>query len=220
MLVGIDEADQHGVDHHVVGRALVGQHLGERHPGRPSNRRRRTAPARRLGTDIEHVDDTAPAPLLHLRPNQSDESDRRKQLLVEILLQDLIGELLERSGAGSAGVVDDDIDLAERLRRLAVCPLDLARKRDVGLDADDLSAGLRCDRLDCPVERFAPARHDGNVGAGGGKAGGHRKPDAFASPGNHGCPPAEADLHRFPSTSSDRKAHCRPESVGARNRSR
>ena len=59
MLVGLDEANQQGVDQHVVRRAFVRDHLGQRHAGGARDRGRRAACARRLGADVEHVDDAA-----------------------------------------------------------------------------------------------------------------------------------------------------------------
>ena len=52
-------------------------------------------------------------------------------------MQDFVGHLLERHGARGAGVVDDDVDLAERLHHLVVGALDVGGDADVGLHADD-----------------------------------------------------------------------------------
>jgi len=48
-----------------------------------------------LGADVEHIDDAAPTPLLHLRPDQAREPDRGEQLLVQVLAPDLVGDRLE-----------------------------------------------------------------------------------------------------------------------------
>ncbi len=120
---------------------------------------------------------------------------RGEQLLVEVVLQDLVGQLLERAGRGGAGVVDDDVDLAERLHRLVVDALDVGGLGDVALHADDPAARLGADRLDRLVERLAAARHDRDVGAGGGEAGGDRKADALAAAGDDGRAAGKTDFH-------------------------
>src|SRR5918911_603707 len=73
----------------------------------------RAARPRRLGADVQDVDDAAPAPLLHLRPDQARESDGGEELQIEVLAPDLVRDLLEGQRSGRAGVVDQDIDLAE-----------------------------------------------------------------------------------------------------------
>ena len=144
--------------------------------------------ARRLGADVEHVDDAAPAPLLHLRRDQADQADRGEQLVLEILLHDLVGQLLERAVARGAGVVDDDVDLAERLHHLVVGALDVGRGADVGLHADHLLPfALRLDGVDRLVERLAGARQDGDVGAGCGEPRRDREADALAAAGDDGA---------------------------------
>src|SRR4030088_2984729 len=77
-------------------------------------------PARPLGADIEDIDDAPPAPLFHLRPDEPRQPDRREQFLVEVVLQEFVGQLLERAGGGGAGIVHDDVDLAQRLHRFVV----------------------------------------------------------------------------------------------------
>ena len=52
-------------------------------------------------------------------------------------LQHFVGELLERTGARRAGVVDEDVDLAERPHRLVIAALEVGGDPDVGLHAGD-----------------------------------------------------------------------------------
>ncbi len=91
--------------------------------------------ARRLGADVEHVDDAAPLAFLHLRPNQPRQPYGRKQFLIEIGLQDFVGEIFERAGARRAGIVDDNVDLAERLHRLVIDALHVVGDTDIALRA-------------------------------------------------------------------------------------
>ena len=185
MLVGLDETDEQRIDQHVVRRAFVRQHLGERHAGGAGNRRRGACAARRLGADIEDIDDLPPAPFLHLRPNEPRQPDRRKQLLVEVVLQEFIRQLLERAGGGGAGIVHDDVDLAQRLHRFVVGTPDVGGDRDIALDADDASAA-RTDRLDGRIEGLAPAGDNGDIGTRGRKSRRDGKADALACAGDHG----------------------------------
>jgi hypothetical protein len=186
VLVALDQADQHGVDQDIVRRALAGQHLGEREPGGTRDRGRRAAAARRLGADVEHVDDAAPAPLLHLRPGEPSEPDRTEQLEIEILLHHLVGQRLERRRVRGAGIVDHDVDLAERLHRLVIGALDVGCIRHVCRDAGDLDLRLAAHGGDRGIERLAAACHHGDVGAGGGELHRHGEADALAAAGDDG----------------------------------
>ena len=195
MLIGLDQTDQHGVDQHVVRRELVRERLGHRHAGGARHRGRHAVAARRLGADVEHVDDAAPAPLLHLRRDQTNHADRREQLLLKVVMQDLVGELLERRGARGAGVVDQDVDLAEAFHRLVIGARDIGRDPDVRDHADDLAVGLLLEGGDRLLERSLAARDDGNIGAGGGKALRHRKADTLAAAGDDGGTARKTDFH-------------------------
>ena len=139
MLVALDEADQQRVDQHVVGPPSPASALVSAMPAARETEVGMLAGTRRLGADVEHVDDAAPAPLLHLRPHQADQADRGEQLLVKILLQDLVGERLELAVARGAGIVDDDVDLAERAHGLVVDALHVGRVPDVALHRGDAS---------------------------------------------------------------------------------
>src|SRR3954467_8925503 len=199
MLVGLDEADQQRIDQHVVRRAFAREHLGQRQPGGARDRGRSAACARRLGADIERVDDPAPAPLLHLRPYQPRQPDGGEQLLVEVVAPDLVGDVLERAGARGPGIVHDDVDLAERRHRFVVGALDVGGDADVPRNGGDLSLRARADGLDRLVERATPARDDRDVRARGREPRGDRKADALAAAGDHGRAAGETDFHFLPS---------------------
>ena len=194
MLIGLDEANQHRIDQYVMRRAFVREHLGQRHAGSAGDRSRRASAARRLGADVEHIDDAAPAALLHLRPRQPRQPDGGEQLLVQVVLQEFVGQLFKRAGGRRAGIVHDDVDLAERLHYFVVGTLDVSGERHVALDADDTPA-VRPDGLDRIVERFASARDNGDIGARGCKSRGNGEPDPFASAGDHRRAAGETDVH-------------------------
>jgi hypothetical protein len=151
--------------------------------------------ARRLGADIERVDHPAPAPLLHLRPHQSRQPDGGEQLLVEVVAPHLVGDLLERPGTRGAGVVHDDVDLAQRRHGFVVGALDVGGDADVTCNRGHASLRARADALGGLVERAAPAGDDGDIGARGREPLGDRKPDALAAAGDHGRAAGETDFH-------------------------
>jgi len=90
-----------------------------------------------LGANGQHVDDPAPLARFHLRPHQPGHAHGREQFLVEIGLQDFIGEIFERACARGTGIVNQNVDLAERLHRLVIGALDVARDADIALDWRD-----------------------------------------------------------------------------------
>src|SRR5215467_8872216 len=99
--------------------------------------------------------------------------------------------------ARRAGIVHEDVDLAERLHYFVVGTLDIGGARHVALDADHPPA-IRPDGLDRMIERFAPARDNGNLGARGCKPLRDGEPDALASAGDHRGPAGETDVHSYP----------------------
>src|SRR5262245_9817520 len=195
VLVGFDQADQQRVDQHVVGRALVGEHLGQRHAGGARHRGGRAARSRRLGPDVEHVDDPPPAAVLHLRPDQPRQPDRGEQFLIEVLPPDLLGDLLERAGARFAGIVHHDVDLAQRRHGFVVGAADIGRDRHVALHRNDAPARRARDARRRLIEGLAPARHDGDVGAFRREPRRHAEADALAAAGDHGGAPGKIDIH-------------------------
>ena len=58
-------------------------------------------------------------------PGEPRQPDGGEHFLIDILTPDLVGDLLERAVARGAGIVDDDVDLAEGLCGLVVDTLDV-----------------------------------------------------------------------------------------------
>ena len=95
-----------------------------------------------------------------------------------------LGDLLDGLRAGGAGVVDKDVDRAELLLDLSDETLDVARRGDVGLDAD--AAALELHDL-----RFHGARLgrtvqvvNGDIDSGAGQRNRDRASDAAAGAGD------------------------------------
>ena len=147
-----------------------------------------------LARGIEHVDDAAPFALFHARPHQPAEADRGKQFEVEILLPHLVGHRFERHRARRAGIVDENVDLAE-------IPDDLLKGRGnirrLG-DVADIVANRKAilgQRIARRRQVFGAARHDRDPGAGFGKSPRHREPDTLAAAGNDGDAIIHGDIH-------------------------
>ena len=115
-------------------------------------------------------------------PHEAREPDRGEELEVEVRLPDLVGDSLEGEGLRLAGVVHQDVDLADRLHHLRVGALQVGGRGDVAGHGADLA---RADRIDLRAglfERTRAPREDRDVGAGLriGKRGGQPKPLAAA----------------------------------------
>ena len=127
--------------------------------------------------------------------DQPRQPDRGEQLLIEVVLQEFVGQLLEWPGCRRAGIVHDDVDLAERLHGVVVSPANIGGNSDVADDGVNTSSVARADGFGGGGEGFAPAGDDGDVGARGREPGRNRKPYPLAAAGNDGRPAGETDVH-------------------------
>jgi len=191
-LVALDVADQQGIDQHVVRRALARQHLGEGHAGGPRHRRRRAAGLRGLCTGIEDIDDAAPASRLHARKSLAAEPDRGQQLQVDVMLPDLVGDLDEGPTLRCAGVVDEHVDVAERLVRCLECGAAAGGRANVGSNGDDLGIGLAGDLCLGLVQALLLARDDRHVGTRLGEVARDGQADALAATRDERIAPVHA----------------------------
>src|SRR5215472_7916948 len=196
-LIALDEADQQRVDKNSVRCPLARQYLGQRHAGRAGHRSRRAGWARRLGADVEYVDDAAPFALFHLRPGEPDQPNGGEKLEVEVLLPLRIGDGLEGMGVGGAGVVHQDIDVAQSLRHKSKSCRNVCRVPHVAGDRQHLLPRPGPNRGHGVVQGTLPARHDRDVGAGRRKGAGNRKAQTLASAGNEGFPACQLYVHCF-----------------------
>jgi hypothetical protein len=193
-LIAFDEAHEHRIDQDAVRRAFARQSLGQRHAGRARHRGGCAGGPRRLGTDIEHIDDAPPSTLFHSRPRQPDQADRGEQLKIDILLPLRVGDAFEGVGVRGPGIVHQDVDAAEGVRHPRKGGLDIVSAPHVASDGEDL-ARPRPDRGGGLVQRSLPARQDRDIGAGLRKLPGNRSADAQAAAGDERCPAFECDLH-------------------------
>ncbi len=130
-----------------------------------------------------------------MRPGEPDQPDGSEELEVDVLLPLGIGDGLERMGVGSAGIVHQDVDMAERLRDPGKSCRDVLGAPHVAGDREDLLPRPRPDRCDGLFQRALPSRHDGDIGAGLRKGVGNRQTEAFAATGDKGFPPRKLDVH-------------------------
>ncbi len=176
-------------------RPLLRQHLGECHLRGAADRGRRAVGAGRLGADVEDADDPAPFALLHLRHQDAAEADLREQFQIEIGLPLLVGDGLRRPARRLAGVVDEDIDLAEFRIDLLAGRLDRRRLRDVAADRGDLA--LR-DLLDLALgvgECRRVARQNGHIRSRGGEFLGDREAEPLAAAGDDRASTVQSNFH-------------------------
>ncbi len=123
----------------------------------------------------------------------------REQLEVEIVLPDRVGDLLELAGLRRAGIVDEDVDLAEGVddgapgapRAPAAFATSHGKAPHLGLRRGrDAALGLG--------EGFGAARQDRHFRARLRELGRHRQPQPLAAAGDERSAAVEPDVHRLP----------------------
>jgi hypothetical protein len=87
----------------------------------------RTDNSAKLGSDRRQIDDASPASFTHRRHDSLGENERRCEVRRNQLIPVLLGDPIQRLWPGDAGVIDENVDAAERRdRRLAQAPEILA----------------------------------------------------------------------------------------------
>ena len=142
--------------------------------GRPERRERHAAENRR------DVDDLAAAARDEMRRDRLHAVQRRLHVHGHHQVELLVGELEHRPGDAAAGVVDPDVDVAERLDRAIAQALDVAPPRDVGRHRDRAPAGTAGDLLQLAL---AP-RGQRDPMSRGAELHGERRADAAARAGD------------------------------------
>src|SRR5216684_521397 len=144
-----------------------------------------------LASDRGDVDDAAVVPFHHVRHDRlaADEGP------VEIDAQDLapfleVGFPYRLVDPGDAGVVDENVDLAESLERGVARLFDRGEIRHVDLERGDAGADFLCGLLG---ERLVMIP-DRNLGAGGDKTLGDGAPKPLRAAGDDGAAAVQIDL--------------------------
>ena len=194
----LDAAGRQGVDGDAVRGDLVGQRLGPggrraAHGIGEHERRQRLFDGRRRAGN-----DAAPVPGPHGRQAQARQPDGRHQVELECALPIVVGEGVEHAGLWPAGVVEDDVDAAERVDGGFDDALQVRRAGHVGSQSDDPSptcgsplnlAGRGFDR------RLGAGKHD-HVGALSGQRARYAFAKPLASRRDDRRPAAQSKIHR------------------------
>ena len=93
------------------------------------------------------MDHPAPAPLLHPRHDRPGQGHHAVEVQLDAVVPVLVPDLVDRLGDVPAGVVDQDVDLAEPLQGRPGHPVDVVALGHVGRDALDADARLAANLL-------------------------------------------------------------------------
>ena len=195
-LVAFDNANQHGIHQHVVGGEFARHRLGQRHAGSTRNGSGRGTRQGRLGADIQHIDDTPPFAVPHGGQCQPTEADRGKQLEVQIILPKRVRYFQEAAALRCAGIIDQDIHLAEALHRRRISRFAALSGANIGGDGSHLGGrGSSADFSLSLRQALRPARHNGDMPARFSKHLGHGKPKTLGPAGDERGAPIQGDIH-------------------------
>src|SRR5258705_9515408 len=164
----IDEARYHAVDADVMWRKLVGEHLGEPDLGR--FRRSRAGGQKRWVERHDpgltaHIDDPATALGDHHRHYSLTDAELREEIDRHAVDESLVGHFEKRFVGAGAGIVDQDVDVAELVFDDARNRLDLFDLCHVQRVRFDLRLGALHDVARRIGERRLPPRTDQDLHA-------------------------------------------------------
>ncbi len=141
---------------------------------------------------IDDVDDPAPAIFAHRGAERPRQGHPRTEVQLDQPVPILVPDLLDRLRGVAAGVVDQDVDPAERRLRPAGEPHGLVAAGQVGVDPRHPRPGA--DRLGGVLQLGLRPAGDHDVGPGLGEPPGHRLAQALAPAGHQGHPPRQVEL--------------------------
>ena len=147
-----------------------------------------------LGDVRAQVDDPAPAALHHPRRQPAHGQEGGLGHDVEVGVPIILAAVDDGPVQGDPGIVDEDVDTAERLDGAVAHGMDLVGPGQVA-DQRDRSAAQRLDVPPRPFGRRRVEVVDGHIRPGAGEAQGDPSPDTPAGSG-HQCPPA-GQVDRF-----------------------
>ena len=132
---------------------------------------------------MDDVDDTARAPLDHMRTHATAHVPGAVQIEIDHRTPAAVADLSRRGGKLTAGVVDQKIDAAEALDGLLNQRLDLIDVANVGGHGQAANAGVD-DLFGRPVQVLSVAAGDDDIGAKVGKGQGDTPTYAAPTAGN------------------------------------
>ena len=115
--VGLDEPRRHGIDENAVRRRFPCERPREPDEARLARRVAGLAPRADVRARGDDVDDASPATDHHAADDRLAAKKRPRQVHAQDLVPVGLFEEQERAVAGDAGIVDQDVDRAELLRR-------------------------------------------------------------------------------------------------------
>jgi hypothetical protein len=134
--------------------------------------------------DTAHVDDAAPAALDHLRRHGAADQERAGEVGGHHLLPFRLAELQRRLANVDAGVVDQDVDVAERGDGLLHHRRHRSVIGDVGFDGERPVAILRAHTVRRGLRLGVVPAGEDDVGPGAGERAGHRFAQPLAAAGD------------------------------------
>ena len=175
-----------GIDADVLAPPRGGQLAGQSHQsglGRRVRREMRAGDRRLQSGDRRDVDDPPPPPPQHLAARRLREQKCTGQIDINHPLPLLERHVLGRRCPGDAGVVDENVDLAERRHRAIHYGLDVGRPGHVAPKTFDVKAAA-AHLLDRRREPFLAARAEHQRGPGLGQPFGHLAAQSARSAGH------------------------------------
>ena len=195
-LVAFDNADQHGIHQHIMGGEFARHRFGQSHAGGTRNGSGRGPRQGRLGADIQHIDDAAPFAVPHGRQRQAAKPDGGEKLQVQIILPKRVRYLQEPTALRCAGIIDQDIHLAEALHRRGIGRFTPFRSADIGGDSDHL--GARRGGADFGFslrQALCPTCDNGNMPAGFSEHLRNSQPKPLGPASDQRRAPVQGDIH-------------------------
>ena len=143
----------------------------------------------------DQVHDAAAALLDHDRQHVTQAAHVAHELELQALLPVVLGQMLDHAAGRGAGIVDHDVDAAERLVGLLDEVLGVVVLAQIGGDRHDLAAGRLGDLLRGGFERLLAPRADRDVDAFLGERERDALADAFAAAGDQRGLALELEVH-------------------------
>src|SRR5262249_56241515 len=116
------------------------------------------------------------------------------ELKMDVVLPQFVADALEGAALRGAGIVDQDVDLAETRRRLRDRPAAAISGTDVGRHRHHLGVALPGDIGARQIENLLAPRHQRDIGAGPDEGFGDGTADAYAAPRAPGVAPLRGEL--------------------------
>ncbi len=184
--VGEERAGAEAVDGDAVGAEIEGAGAGEADEGGFAGAVNVALEAAADAEDAGDVDDAAPLAGFHAGDDGAGEGHDGGEVHLDVAVPDFVGDFVDGLGIVDAGVVDEDVDLAEAFFGFDGEGFDGGAVGHVGDHPFDFDAEACADLGGGGGEFIGVAAGDEDVGAGFSEAAGHGFAEAFAAAGDEG----------------------------------